>query len=86
MIRVYSINNCPYCQELKGLLVEDKIEFEDINVDLPENEKEFADIAKIAESEVVPMVKIGNKLLVPNRTFHTIVEGHLLIKKLLSGE
>lgn len=86
MVRVYTFPECPYCQELKGLMISENIEFEDVNINLPENETEFSNIAKIAESEVVPIIKIGNKLLVPNRTFHTIMEGHLLIKKLLSGE
>ncbi len=86
MIKVYTLKNCQYCVELKTLLEKDNIVFLEIDIDLPENEKEFSDLAKIAESETVPMVKMGNKLLVANRTFHTISEGHLLIKKLLDEE
>ena len=83
-MRVYTIPDCSYCNELKSLLNNDNIPFTEINVELPENEKEFIELTKISESEVVPLVKLGNKLLVPNKTFHTINDGYLLIKKLLS--
>ena len=83
MIKVYTLTNCSYCKELKEFLIQDNIEFSEVNIDLPENEKEFSELAKIAESEVVPMVKIDDKLLVPNKSFHTILDGYNLIKKLL---
>ena len=38
MIRVYTIENCPYCTELKTLLTNEGVEFVEVNVDLPENE------------------------------------------------
>ncbi len=86
MIKLYTLKNCPYCVELKSLLEKDNIEFLEIDIDLPEYEKEFSEIVKIAKSETVPMVKVGNKLLVANLSFHTIKDGHLLVKKLLDEE
>lgn len=84
MIKIYSIDNCPYCQELKGLLIKEGIEFEEVNVYLPENEKEFETITKVSNSNEVPIIKIGQQLFIPNISFQTIPEGILLIKKFLT--
>ena len=85
-MKIYTLTHCPYCVELKNLLISDNIPFTELNVDLPENEKEYASITKLAGEEVVPLVKIKNMLLVPNKSFHTIYDGYLLIKKLLNEE
>ena len=41
MLKLYTLSNCIHCNELKSLLKNDKIEFQEIDVDLPENEKNF---------------------------------------------
>ena len=38
---IYTIDSCPYCTELKEILTKEGVEFTDINVNLPENEKEY---------------------------------------------
>lgn len=83
MIRVYTINNCPYCAELKRMLTVEGIEFTEVNVDLPENEMEFNKLHKITRSNDVPIIKIEKQLLVPEISFKTIQEGVDLIKKIL---
>lgn len=83
IIRVYSIPNCPYCAELKDLLIKENIEFVDVDVDLPENEEEFKKLFEITKCGDVPMVKIGQQLLVPNISFQSINEGFDIVKKLL---
>ena len=83
MITVYSFPSCPYCIELKSLLVAEGIEFKDVNVDLPENEEEFNKIMEVANSNEVPMIRIGKHLLVPNQSLHTIKEGFEITKNLL---
>lgn len=82
-IKILSIPNCPYCNELKELLTKDNIEFEDIDVSLTENEAEFDRIFKITQSDEVPIVIIGKQLLVPNVSFNTITEGFELVKRFL---
>lgn len=82
-VRIYSIENCPYCKELKDRLINLSIPFDDINVDLKEHENEYEKIAKITKSDQVPITKVGKRLLVPNISFKSIEECSLLIKKLL---
>ncbi len=85
-IKVYTITDCPYCTELKDYLIKDNIEFIEVNIELPENEPEFIEVSKLAKSEVVPLIKIDKRLLVPNVSFHTIYDGFMLTKKLLNEE
>lgn len=83
MIRVYSIPDCPYCAELKEILVKEGIIFVDVNVMLPENEKEYNELHRVTKSDDVPIVKVGKQLLVPNVSFHSIREAADLTKKFL---
>ncbi len=83
MVRLYSIPNCPYCNELKEILIKEGVEFIDINVLLPENETEYNQLYKITNSDDVPIVKVGKQLLVPNVSFHSIKEAAELTKKFL---
>jgi glutaredoxin 3 len=83
MVKIYSIPQCPYCTELKEKLTEDNIEFTDVNVLLEENKKEYDEIMAKTQSDEVPIVRVGNQLLVPNVSFHSITEAHDLTKKFL---
>lgn len=83
MVRIYSIPECPYCAELKKILTEEGISFEDIDVNLPEHQEEYTDLHNITKSDDVPIIKVGKQLLVPNISFHTIREAADLTKKFL---
>lgn len=83
MVKVYSIPQCPYCTELKEKLTENKIEFIDVNVLLEENKIEYDEIMAKTQSDEVPIVRVGNQLLVPNVSFHSITEAYDLTKKFL---
>lgn len=83
MVRVYTINNCPYCAELKQILKNEGVEYTEVNVDLPENEAEFNKLYEVTKSNDVPMVKIGQQLLIPNTSFRSIREAADLTKKFL---
>lgn len=83
MVRIYTIENCPYCTDLKKILTEEGIKFVDINVNLPEHEEEYNDLHKITKSDDVPIVKVGKQLLVPNISFKTIREAAYLTKKIV---
>jgi glutaredoxin 3 len=84
MIRIYSIPECPYCTELKEILTKEGIEFTDVNVNLPENEKEYDKIYEVTKSEKVPIVLVNNQLLVPDISFQSINEASYLVLKFLS--
>lgn len=83
-VRIYSIPECPYCTELKEILTSEGVAFTDINVNLPENEKEYDQIYEVTKSEEVPIVLVGKQLLIPNVSFQSIRECYEIIKKLLS--
>lgn len=83
MVRIYTIENCPYCSELKGLLKNENIEFVEVDVNKPENEAEFNKLYEITKCDDVPMVKVGNQLLIPNTSFRSIKEAADLTKKFL---
>lgn len=83
MIRIYTIDNCPYCNELKELLNKDNILFKDINIDLKENEEEFNKVNAIAKSDSVPIILVNKRILVPEKSFQTIQQAFDLIKKFM---
>jgi glutaredoxin len=83
MVTIYSIPQCPYCNELKEKLTENNIEFKDVNVFLDENKTEYDAIIEKTKSDEVPIVRVGNQLLVPNVSFHSISEAYDLTKKFL---
>lgn len=83
MIKIYSIPNCIYCNELKEILTQEGVEFTDVNVNLPENDAEYQKLHEITKSDDVPIIRVGNNLLVPNVSFHSIREGADMAKKFL---
>ncbi len=84
MIKLYTFPECPFCQELKGLLVKEGIEFEEVNVNLPENLEEYKVVVKVSNSNEVPVMKIDKQLFIPNVSFQTIPEAVELAKKFLT--
>ena len=83
MIRIYSIPDCPYCTELKEILTQEGVEFTDVDVNLPENEKEYNQVHEMTKSDEVPIVLVNKQLLVPNVSFKSIREAADLTKKFL---
>lgn len=83
MTTIYSVPECPYCNELKELLTKEGIEYRDVNVLLAENKVEYEQIYNKTQSDEVPIVKVGKQLLVPNVSFTSITEAADLTKKFL---
>lgn len=83
MIKVYTMNGCPFCEELKTRLNEMNIEYTEVNTDLPENEQEYEYVSEIAQSGMVPLVVVKKHLLVPERSFNTIKEAAEITQKLI---
>ena len=73
-VRLYTMNNCPYCMELKTALQSLGIDYIEINVNLVENEKEFTELIKKTKSSDVPVVIVNKKILSPNISFRSISE------------
>lgn len=83
MVKIYTMNGCPFCEELKNRLTEMEIDFTEINTDLEKHAEEYKIVSEIAQSGMVPLVKIGKNLLVPDKSFNTIKEAANITKKLL---
>jgi len=86
IVKVYGVDGCPYCTELKELLNKEKIEFTDVDVNLPENQTEYNQIYKITNSDDVPIVRVNKRLLVPNVSYQTIQDAVDLTKKFLAED
>ena len=82
-LKIYSIPDCPYCNELKEILTKEGVEFIDVDVSLTENEDEYNKIHEASKSDQVPIVLVGNQLLVPEVSFKSIRECAELTKKFL---
>lgn len=84
MVRVYTMEGCPYCDKLKGLLKGDDIEFKEIDINDKKYKLEFNKIMEISGADSVPVVIVKKKILIPEKSFMTIEEGFSIIKKLLN--
>ena len=82
-IVVYSMNDCVYCDSLKTLLNKESIEFVNFDVEDKNNEIEYKKIREMANSDSVPIVRIGNQLLVPEKSFQSIPEAVEITKMLI---
>ncbi len=82
-VTIYTMSDCPYCADLKEKLDNENIEYRNVDIDLPENQKEFQTILEVSKAEEVPILKIDKQLFVPNISFKSINEAVELTKKFL---
>jgi glutaredoxin len=82
-LTIYTMNDCPYCVELKEKLTNENIEYRNVDITLPENKEEFDKILEASKAEEVPIIRIDKQLFVPNVSFKTITESVDLVKKFL---
>ena len=85
MIRVYSMEDCPYCNEIKKMLVKEGIKFVDVDINKKENIEEADKVFAITKCDSVPIIKVGNQLLAPDISFTSINEAFTLTKRFLNG-
>jgi glutaredoxin len=84
MVTIYTFPECPYCKELKEIYDNEGIEYRDVDINLPENYVEFGGVMEVSKAEEVPVIKIGQQLLIPNVSFQSIREAADLTKKFLA--
>ena len=61
-VTVYSTTTCPWCTKVKEFLKENNIKFKDINIS--EDEKARNEIIEKSGQMGVPIIEIGNKIIV----------------------
>jgi len=84
MVRIYTMKECPYCLEMKTMLTNEGIQYKEIDIDEPKNKLEFNKLVEVSGADSVPVVIVGKKILIPERSFFTIEEGFNTVKKLIS--
>lgn len=81
---VYTMKGCPFCDIMKNMLSENKIIYYDLDID--ENEEEYALFKEITQNEFVPAFMIFEKetnkmeLFAPSRDYNEISEAIEIIK------
>ena len=61
-VRIYTISTCPYCKMLKEFLLQNNIQFEELNVG--ENREYFQEMLEKTGQLGVPVVEIKGKIIV----------------------
>jgi glutaredoxin len=82
-VRVFGIEGCSYCEEIKTKLTEGKIDFRYVDIDLEENQEEVTEVFNVAQSDRVPVIVVGGTILVPEKSFDTIDEAYATIKRFI---
>ncbi len=62
VVKVYCTSACPYCTMAKNFLKENKVKFEEIN--LENNEKAIGEMIKKSGQTGVPVLDINGKIIV----------------------
>lgn len=81
-MKLYTVEGCPFCIELKGRLGDMNYKYEEIDVDLDENEEEFNIIMSKTGNDSVPVVLVDDTLLAPDVSFEGIDELMSIIEDL----
>tara|TARA_R100001377_G_scaffold84633_1_gene68629 strand:+ start:950 stop:1402 length:453 start_codon:yes stop_codon:yes gene_type:complete len=76
-IKVYSQSHCKYCDNIKKVLDENKVDYETIEID--DNRDEWNELTRIIGVGMTPTIKYGEEVWVPSRDFRSPEE---LIKRI----
>ena len=80
---MYTMKGCIHCDKLKKILKENKIPFNE--KDIEKYEEEYNKFSEAVKSEYLPAVLIGKKAFIPERSFKTISQAGSLIESYLKG-
>ena len=82
-VRVFGMEGCSYCKEMKEILEKNNVEYRYVDIDLPDNQEEVAKVFNIAQSERVPVIVANNKILVPEKSFDSLDEAYDIIRRII---
>ena len=60
-VKVYSMQNCPWCVKLKQFLVKNKIKFEELDVN--RDKRALLEMIQKTGDTSVPVIEIGKKII-----------------------
>jgi len=78
-IKVYGSNDCKYCNSLKKYLKILRVKHDFIDIDLKENEEEYHKLSNELGHNYIPVIKVGDEYLSPEKEFNTIAEAVKII-------
>lgn len=82
-IVVFGARHCFYCNVLKDRLTKGGFEFDFIDVGTQFGREQFKPFMEKYGCEDIPQIIVGNKVLLPKKSFQTIDMAYELIKKLM---
>lgn len=80
-VLIYTMKHCGYCRDLKKKLDEFKITY--VNKDIDIYETEYDKVSDALRTDLIPLIKVGDIWLVPERDFQTIDECAEKIKNII---
>ncbi len=82
-LKIYKTPDCPYCIQLQKILDLLRIPYIDIDVDDIKNQDEYNNVVQIVDHFNIPVIKIDDRYLSPNKDFMTIPEAANIIFKII---
>lgn len=83
-VKIYGMENCPYCEELKEIYTENGVRFDYHDIHLDEWKDDYNKIKIIAKTDKVPLIIINKMIITPDKHFNSIKEAYLLTNNILS--
>ena len=88
---LFTMKGCPFCEDMKEMLVKENIDF--VDRDIEEYEEEYNLFVEITNNEYVPAFMLiespetepVTELFAPDRDFQDINEGFEIIKSFING-
>lgn len=78
-VKVFSMQGCPHCDNLKTQLNENNIDF--VLLDVDEHKELYDKFVNKVNNEYLPAILIGKTAFLPDRSFQTINEAVDLVKQ-----
>lgn len=91
VVVLFTMKGCPFCEDMKEMLVKENIDF--VDRDIEEYEEEYNLFVEITDNEYVPAFILieepetdpKSELFAPDRDFEDINEGVTIIKQWING-
>ena len=85
MVKIYTMEDCPYCKELKEMYDKGGVEYTEVDINIEENREEYEMVSKVGQSDSVPLVRVHNQVLAPDVSFSSITEAFELTERFLNS-